>query len=155
MTLPPGAVTREAAEDRTLTGVGLMLGAYLVFTCIDTCAKWLILSGMPTMTVVFVRYAVHAVIVLAFFLPTRGRRLFSTRAPLLETVRAGCLLASTIFNFSAVSSNTSFTTSQSSRFGTSFTPIDFLRLEGGSSCCAAPASSITSMALSGRKRSVM
>ena len=36
---------------------------------------------------------------------------------------------------------------------TSFTPINFLRLDGGSSICEAPTSSITSIALSGSLRS--
>ncbi|MNN74635.1 hypothetical protein D3C81_1908570 [compost metagenome] len=38
---------------------------------------------------------------------------------------------------------------------TSFWPMTFLRLDSGSSICDAPASSITSMALSGSFRSVM
>ena len=38
---------------------------------------------------------------------------------------------------------------------TSPAPMVFLRRLGGSNCCAAPASSMTSMALSGMKRSVM
>ena len=38
---------------------------------------------------------------------------------------------------------------------TSFTPIFFLRLASGSSICEAPASSITSIALSGSLRSLM
>ena len=46
-------------EDRTLRGIALMLAALAGFTGIDTCAKWLVLDGMPTAEVVFVRYLGH------------------------------------------------------------------------------------------------
>ncbi|MEO0822813.1 MAG: EamA/RhaT family transporter, partial [Pseudomonadota bacterium] len=52
-----------AVEDRRLTGIGLMLVAYLLFTAIDSSAKWLVLAGLPPMVVVFVRYLVPMVLV--------------------------------------------------------------------------------------------
>ena len=38
---------------------------FLAFTGIDSCAKWLVLRGLPATEVAFVRYAVHLGIVLA------------------------------------------------------------------------------------------
>ena len=44
-------------EDRRLLGIGLALVGYACFTVIDSCAKWLTQGGLPTLEVVFVRYA--------------------------------------------------------------------------------------------------
>ncbi|MEM1344251.1 MAG: DMT family transporter [Pseudomonadota bacterium] len=92
----------HARRDDVLRGIALMVLAYLNFTAIDTCAKWLVLSGIPTMQVGFVRYGVHTLLVVALFLPALGRSLVHTRRPGLEAARAGFLLASTVFNFFAV-----------------------------------------------------
>ncbi|MCI4664845.1 MAG: DMT family transporter [Neomegalonema sp.] len=88
--------------DRRLFGIGLMLAAYLCFTGIDTCAKWLVQSGLPPMEVAFVRYAAHLVIATALLAPGAGLRLFATRAIGLEALRALFLLGSTVLNFFAV-----------------------------------------------------
>jgi drug/metabolite transporter (DMT)-like permease len=89
-------------EERRLAGIALVIAAYLMFTVIDSCAKWLSQSGMPVGEVVFVRYAGQLILVSAFFLPTRGRELVRTRRPWLEVVRGLCLLLSTAFNFTAI-----------------------------------------------------
>ncbi len=90
-------------EDRRLLGIGLVLGGYLMFTVIDSCAKWLSQhSGLPTTEVVFVRYAGQLFLVSAIFLPTRGRELFTTRSPWLEIARGLCLMLSTVANFTAI-----------------------------------------------------
>ena len=91
-----------AVEDRRLTGIGLMLVAYLLFTAIDSSAKWLVLAGLPTMVVVFVRYLVPMVLVGTYLIVTEGRAAFRTENPGLVALRALFLLASTIFNFTAV-----------------------------------------------------
>lgn len=96
----PGTV--RPVEDRRLLAIAMMLGAFACFTLVDTSAKWLILSGMDNMQVVFVRYAVHALLALAIFSSLEGRDLFRTGAPMLIGLRAFCLLLSTIFNFTAV-----------------------------------------------------
>lgn len=89
-------------EERRLTGIVFVLIGYFFFTIIDSCAKWLSLSGLPTTEVVFLRYAGQLVLVTAIFLPTRGVELVRTRSPWLEIARALCLLGSTISNFFAV-----------------------------------------------------
>ena len=92
----------EPIEDRRLTGIVFIILACILFTGIDSCAKWLVLSGLPAMWVVFVRYSVHMIVVAALFLPTRGFFLFSTGKPWLEVTRGVFLLASSMFNFKAV-----------------------------------------------------
>ncbi len=84
-------------EDRRLLGIGMMLATYLCYTIIDSCTKLMTQAGMPTMEVVFVRYAGQFILVLAFFLPQQGiRALTATRNLKVEIVRGLCLLGSTI-----------------------------------------------------------
>lgn len=89
-------------EERRLLGIGFVLVGYLMFTVIDSCAKWLSGHGMPTTEVVFVRYAGQLLLVSALFLPTRGVELVRTSNWKLEVARGLCLLGSTIFNFFAI-----------------------------------------------------
>ncbi len=90
-------------EDRRTLGIGLMLCGFLCYTLIDTCAKLLSMSGLPTMEVVFVRYAGQFILVLALFMPRLGvRELTGTRSLKLEIARGLSLLGSTIFNFTAI-----------------------------------------------------
>ncbi len=88
-------------EDRRLHGIALMLAALLAFTGIDTCAKWLVLDGVPTTEVVFVRYLGHLVLVVALALP-RGERFVRAVNPGAVLVRGAFLLFSTILNFIAL-----------------------------------------------------
>lgn len=89
-------------EERRLLGIGFVLIGYLCFTVIDSCAKWLSGHGMPTTEVVFIRYAGQLLLVSALFLPSRGTGLVRTRSWKLEVARGLCLLASTVFNFFAI-----------------------------------------------------
>jgi drug/metabolite transporter (DMT)-like permease len=89
-------------EERRLLGIGFALVGFFCFTVIDSCAKWLTLSGLPPMQVVMIRYAGQFLLVSALFLPSRGVELVRTRSPRLELLRGLCLLASTVFNFSAL-----------------------------------------------------
>ena len=89
-------------EDRRFLGIGMVLLAYLTFTGIDTSAKWLVINGMPSLQVVFSRYAVQLVLVLAWILPTYGLAAFKSNALGLEITRAVMLLLATIFNFFAI-----------------------------------------------------
>jgi drug/metabolite transporter (DMT)-like permease len=96
------AGTVRPIEDRRLLGIGLVLVAYVMFTVIDSCAKWLTQAGMPLTQVVFVRYAAQLFLVSAIFLPSRGATLLVTRSPWLEVLRGLCLMASTVANFIAI-----------------------------------------------------
>lgn len=92
----------QPREDRPMYGLAIMCIALALFTGIDTSAKWLILSGLPIMQVVFVRYAGHFITSLVLFLPREGADAFRSQAPRLQLLRAGVLLASTAFNFAAL-----------------------------------------------------
>lgn len=88
-------------EDRRLLGIALLLGALLGFTGIDTCAKWLALSGVPTAEVVFLRYAGHLVLVIALA-SAAGDPVWRSAHPGTEALRGLVLLAATALNFVAL-----------------------------------------------------
>jgi drug/metabolite transporter (DMT)-like permease len=89
-------------EDRRLLGIGLVLTAFLCFTTIDTSAKWMTTHGLPTLEVVFVRYAVHFALIAGLILPRYGRVLLRSGNRRLELLRGLVLLGSTIANFFAI-----------------------------------------------------
>jgi drug/metabolite transporter (DMT)-like permease len=89
-------------EERRLLGIGLVLGAFFMFTCIDTSAKWLGLAGLPAMQIVFLRYAIHLGLVSAVHLPERGLALVRTTQLKTQFFRALALLGASISNFIAV-----------------------------------------------------
>ena len=96
------SATVRPIEDRRLLGIAMVLAGYFCFTIIDTCAKWMSQSGMPTTEVVFIRYAGQFLLVLAIFLPAERLAIARTRRLSLEVVRALCLLSSTVTNFFAL-----------------------------------------------------
>jgi len=79
-----------------------MLGAGFLFTCLDTTAKYLVQSGLDVQFVVWVRYAVHLVLVLILFGAWANTELFRTRSLPMQVLRAAFLLGSTFFNFLAL-----------------------------------------------------
>lgn len=74
-------------EDRRTLGIGLIFVSQLFFSVLDTSAKWLAVSGLPTFEIVFVRYAVPLLVLMAVLLPTRGLGLFRTRNLKLQILR--------------------------------------------------------------------
>jgi drug/metabolite transporter (DMT)-like permease len=93
----------RANEDRPMLGIGLMLVVWLVFSCIDTSAKWLALAGLPVLQLSFMRYAGHFLISL-FLIGRGGMRpgRFASRHLLLVVVRGTLLICATVLNFTAI-----------------------------------------------------
>lgn len=91
----------QPREDRTAAGVLLMCLAVVGFTCIDSSAKWLIFAGLSAFQVVFIRYTGHFLVAVALF-GLRDRSAFRSNAPVRQGLRSLFLLASTLFNFSAL-----------------------------------------------------
>lgn len=97
-----GLVVR-ANEDKAMTGIILMLGAYLLFAFIDTSVKWLALLGLPALQLSFMRYFGHFIISLVQI--GRGgvsRERFASPRILLVILRSALLMGSTVLNFIAV-----------------------------------------------------
>lgn len=97
------AVTAQATEDRPGLGIGMMLTAWLMFSMVDTGAKWLVLLGFPAFQLVFMRYAPHFLISLSLIL-RGGTSLdrFKTTHPWQVISRAMLLIISTLANFVAL-----------------------------------------------------
>lgn len=96
------ATTTAPIEDRRTLGIGLLVSAQLFFATLDTSAKWLAVAGLPTFQVVFIRYAIPLVVLLALLLPTRGLGVFRTRNLKLEILRGFCLAGVTAALFFAM-----------------------------------------------------
>ncbi len=92
----------KPVEDRRTLGFSMVIFALIMFTGLDTCAKILVTNGIPSLEVVFARYGIHLLLVVALLLPLQGRSLVKTKRPGLEAVRALSLMGATIFNFFAV-----------------------------------------------------
>lgn len=84
-----------------LIGIGLICAALLCFACLDAIAKWLN-NHLPTLEVVWARYASHFVLSLLVVNPWTMPGLFRTRRLGLQVVRSALLFASTVFNFVAL-----------------------------------------------------
>jgi drug/metabolite transporter (DMT)-like permease len=91
------------AEDRRMRvlAIGLMCGAMLCFTGIDTCAKWLGVT-LPAVQIVWARYVAAALIALAASRPLSRPSALRSKRPWLQTLRSTLLLGSTTANFLAL-----------------------------------------------------
>jgi drug/metabolite transporter (DMT)-like permease len=89
-------------QERTLLGIGLVISAFCFFALIDTCAKLMVLAGIPSLQVAFIRYGSQLVIVSAILLPVAGPTLLRTRRPALEIARGLSLMSATVLNFFAL-----------------------------------------------------
>jgi len=84
-----------------LIGIGLMCAALLCFAGLDTTAKWLN-QYLPTLEVVWARYASHFFLSLLVVNPWTMPGLFATRRPWQQVGRSALLFGSTAFNFIAL-----------------------------------------------------
>ncbi|POF30984.1 DMT family transporter [Roseibium marinum] len=82
-------------------GIGLIVLACLCFAVLDATAKYLSAS-LPTLQIVWMRFLSHAVIAIVLFRVWKTPSLLKTGRPVLQLVRAVCLLSTTILNFLAV-----------------------------------------------------
>lgn len=88
--------------DRRGYGIAILLFAQIFFTVLDSSAKWLAVTGIPTTEIIFMRYAVHTVLIVALFLPVHRWGLFRSGNWKLEVARGLCLLGTTVGNFYAM-----------------------------------------------------
>jgi len=89
---------QPSERSQRLRGIALMCAAVAMFACLDTSAKFL--GGyLPVLEVVWGRYLAGFAFVLIWANPITKPSLMRTQRPVLQTVRALCLLGSTFFNF--------------------------------------------------------
>jgi len=72
------------------------------FSILETTAKYLS-AFYPVPMLVWCRYAVHTALMVILLAPRMGSKLMRTAQPGGQAVRAGLLMGSTLFNFSALS----------------------------------------------------
>lgn len=85
-----------------LRAILLVLAAGLIFSCLDTSAKFLVVSGMDASFVAWTRFAVHVVLVLILFRAWSNWSMFKVVSLPRQVVRGLFLFGSTIFNFLAL-----------------------------------------------------
>jgi drug/metabolite transporter (DMT)-like permease len=91
----------EAETAARLRGIAFICLAVFLFTLLDTAAKY---AGraVPTLEVVWARYAVNLLLALIVLRPWAYPASYRTGRPVAQTIRALFLLASTVFNFAAL-----------------------------------------------------
>lgn len=81
--------------------IGLVSLATLCFSVLDASAKWLVQS-LPVVQVVWLRFAIHVVLMAVLLAPGHGRQLVRVRSPRLHALRALILAGMTGLNFGAL-----------------------------------------------------
>lgn len=80
----------------------LIVGAGLLFSCLDASAKYLVLSGMSAPFVSWVRFATHVVLALLLLRAWHNPAVFKVRNLPAQILRGVMLFGSTFFNFLAL-----------------------------------------------------
>ncbi|MCB1887464.1 MAG: DMT family transporter [Rhodocyclaceae bacterium] len=81
-------------------GIVLLLAALSFFVALDSTAKHL--SGhLPVPMLVWARYTIHCLLMVVLLAPSMGRQMLRTRRPLLQCLRALCLVLVTVLTMSA------------------------------------------------------
>jgi drug/metabolite transporter (DMT)-like permease len=89
-------------RSQALRGIGLMLAAVSMFSCLDAMSKYLAaLYAVPT--IVWARYVSQMLLMLAFLGPRLGRGLLRTTNPRLQLLRGAVLTASSLLFLTALS----------------------------------------------------
>ena len=102
MSAPAAASLLHADSGRNrLIGIAIVSAAVLLFSVLDTSAKWLVQS-LPLAQVVFLRFLGHTVFTAAVMVPVSRLDILRTRRPWLQLVRALMLPAMTAMNFWAL-----------------------------------------------------
>jgi drug/metabolite transporter (DMT)-like permease len=88
--------TPLSGVNRPFKGILLIVLATFLFSSHDALSKYL-LGFYPMVMVVWARYVVHTLLMAGIFLPQSGLGVLRTKRPLLQTMRALCLLGTSLF----------------------------------------------------------
>jgi len=84
-----------------LAGILILMGAVVCFSCMDASAKWLN-RDLPPMQISGMRYLVSLIAVVLFLNPWSRPGILRTKKPVLQCVRALCLIGMTLGCFIAL-----------------------------------------------------
>lgn len=85
-----------------LSAILLVFATGILFSCLDTSAKYLVVSGMSAPFVSWARFFAHVVFVFLLFQGWRNAAIFRFRSLPLQILRGAFLFGSTVFNFQAL-----------------------------------------------------
>ncbi|SDO76380.1 Permease of the drug/metabolite transporter (DMT) superfamily [Phyllobacterium sp. YR620] len=95
--------TPSTSQDSApLAAILYIFATGFLFSCLDSSAKYLVLSGVPTAFVSWMRFVEHTLLVLIFFRPWSNPGIFRARNLPMQILRGICLFGSTYFNFYAL-----------------------------------------------------
>lgn len=97
----PNQTTESATPQSAIL---YMVGAGLLFTVLDTSAKFLVISGMSAQFVAWMRFAEHLVLALILLRAWDNREMFRAASLPKQVIRGVFLFGSTFFNFLALRS---------------------------------------------------
>jgi drug/metabolite transporter (DMT)-like permease len=85
----------DASHPHALRGIGLMVLATFCFGCLDTMSKYLV-AHYPASSLVWLRYVMQTLVMMAIFLPRIGLRLVRTSSPGVQLLRSLMLVFSSV-----------------------------------------------------------
>lgn len=91
------------SNHRPFVGIIVLILSTWALSSLDAGGKWLMQFGLSLAALSWVRYLIHAVLVLAFTLPTRGPAIFKSKQMKFQVLRGALVLSATMTFFSALS----------------------------------------------------
>lgn len=88
---------------RPLFGIASFLLSLLFLTTLDGMGKWIMAVGVPLLVFCWFRYAIHLLLLLAIVVPSRGLKVFRSKMPKLQCLRAAAMLGSALSFFTSLS----------------------------------------------------
>ncbi|MDO5668059.1 MAG: DMT family transporter [Alcaligenaceae bacterium] len=88
---------------RPFVGIAALILSTWALSSLDAGGKWLMQFGLPLVVLSWVRYLIHALLVLAFTLPGRGLSIFKSKQMKFQVLRGAAVLTATMTFFSALS----------------------------------------------------
>ena len=88
---------------RPFIGIALLILSTWALSSLDAGGKWLMQFGLPLVVLSWVRYLIHAILVLIFTLPNRGLSIFKSKQMKFQIVRGTVVLTATLTFFTALS----------------------------------------------------
>jgi drug/metabolite transporter (DMT)-like permease len=96
-------VLSQRPAQRPLIGIALLLLSLFCLTTLDASGKWVMGTGVPLLILVWFRYLVHLMLVVAVVLPTTGLGVLRSTKPGLQCLRAVAMLGATLTFFTSLS----------------------------------------------------
>lgn len=91
------------SNHRPFVGIAVLILSTWALSSLDAGAKWLMQFGLSLAVLSWVRYLIHALLVLAFTLPSRGTGIFKSKQMTFQILRGALVLTATLTFFSALS----------------------------------------------------